>query len=183
MAQNLPASDRDTCRAVGPPGCQRLLGHSSLWRSVRTSSAMLFSRLIRVNMLVKPPSVTEMACFIAELREQEVHVLGCGGGTVTGLAHSITWLRWVHGKRQLLRLTVHLILSSVSDDAAVQDVLDRVNDILYRYGDRRLFRELLELRRVWAKCTTVPNEPVSRDHASRSSRLEDLITQVRNRTC
>jgi hypothetical protein len=103
------------------------------------------------NKSIDPPSAAEMASFIAELREEEVHVLGCGGGTVTGLANSEFWLRWIHGKRKLLNLAVHLFLSAAPEDPAMEDVLGRTDDILFRHGDRRLLRELLGLRQEWLK--------------------------------
>jgi hypothetical protein len=134
-----------------------------------------------MNKLIKPPSATEMAGFIDELCEEEVHVLGCGGGTVTELANSDGWLRWIHGKRNLLRLAVYLLLSSARQTSDMEEVPGRADDILFRYGDRRLLRELLELRDTWAKHPAIPFGVASEDQARKSSRLDELIAQISHR--
>jgi hypothetical protein len=105
----------------------------------------------------------------------------CGGGTVTGLANSIGWLRWLHGKRQLLRLAVHLVLSSARDNPELEDVLGRADEIVFRYGDRRLLRELMELREKWVETAPVPADTASEDLALRLSRLDELISQISDR--
>lgn len=133
-----------------------------------------------MNKLLAAPSADEMAAFIAKLREEEVHLLGCGGGPVTDWANSIGWLRFRHGKRQLLRLAVYLSLSSEPQEPQAEGVPTRsVNDIFYRYEDRRLLRDLRELRDEWANPLTAPAD--SNEHARELSRLEELIAQINNR--
>jgi hypothetical protein len=100
---------------------------------------------------------------------------------VTGLANSIGWLRWLHGKRQLLRLAVHLVLSSARDNPELEDVLGRADEIVFRYGDRRLLRELMELREKWVETAPVPADTASEDLALRLSRLDELISQISDR--
>ncbi len=117
--------------------------------------------------LDEPPSAQELDGFLAELAEEEIYVLPCGGGTATGLANSTFWLRWTHGKRQLLRLAVHLYLSGPRDDD--ESGYGRLLEILFRYRSRRLVRELIELRVSLAASA-------GRDETSqRLSKLDDLI--------
>jgi hypothetical protein len=127
----------------------------------------------------KASSAGELSRFLSQLSEEELHVLYCGGGTLSDWANSITGLRWQYGKRRILRLAVQAVLNGLPDE---EPWADRVRQILRRYRGRRLRKELYERRAELSSrlsaCSAAGPSSDREQTAQKLSRLDSLMWLV-----